>query len=292
MRSSAAITDGVPPNIDPLGLQKALVRKHRKRFRSLHRSHRIRDYFSGRTTPSSSTLGLFDKVYPGTREVFEHGPDRSHLWDATFCRDPERAKSVSFDLKHNIQHGVLAERSVRRRRSSKLPRVERVLIPDSLARAFRVSESERLDVASTKLASSLLTNPRLADSLSTFVDGENALHVDGPLVQIIPDVTFSAKTRQKQNAFVRPSPLAGLALQILHAKINHQNTVVLNGWDISLIDWRLHNFGVVADQIEELSGLRFRASRPTKAEIAVLRRLREFTRNLAAATGCSTAPRG
>jgi hypothetical protein len=212
VRSSAAITDGVPPNIDSLGLQKALVRKHRKRFRSLHRSHRIRDYFSGRTTPGSSTLRLFEQVYPGSREVFEHGPDRSHLWDATFCRDPESAKSVSFDLKRDIQHGVPAENSVRRRRSSKLPRVERVLIPDSLARAFRVSESARLDVASAKLARSLQTNPRLADSLSTFVDGENALHVDGPLVQIIPDVTFSAKApKTKRVCSTVPTRRIGLA---------------------------------------------------------------------------------
>jgi hypothetical protein len=183
-------------------------------------------------------------------------------------------------LKHDIQQGVPAEKKTRRRPGSKRrrPGIAPVLIPDSLTRAFRISKSARLDAVSAELIRRLKRNPKLANSFSTFLDGEDPIDVDGPLVQVIPDVTFSAKARRGKNAFVRPSYLAGFALQILHARINEQSTVALSGWDIFCIISRLHNFGVDADEVERLSGLCVRASRPTKAEIALIRGIREMAK--------------
>lgn len=284
VRTEAAITDGVGPYIDPLGLQKALVLNHRQKFGTFHRSHRVRYYFSGQTKPDSSTLDDFEEVYPGTREVFEHGPDGSYLWDAIFSHNPERAKAALFDLKNDIQQGIPAEKTVRwrRRRGSTTPRsgIVRVLVPDSLARALRFSRSAPLESVTSRLARWLAKNPSLKNSLSTFLDAEDLRHVDGPLVQIIPDVSFSAKARRRENAFVRPSYLSGFALQILHAKILGQSTVVLSGLDMFCIDWRLHDFGVDLDEVRRLSGLRVRPERPTKAEIALIRKIRAMGKEM------------
>lgn len=276
VRAAAAIKDGVPPDADPLALQKALVRKHRREFfRPFHRSHRIRDYFKGKPAPGSSTLKLFERVYPGTVETFEHGPDHSHLWDAVFCRDTETAKSALFAVKNDIQQGIPAERSIRRRRrpgSHKPSRaIARVIVPVSLARALRLSRSARLDAVNAALARQLKENPKLADSLSTLLDSEDPRRVEGPLVQTMPDVTFSAKARRVENVFVRPSYLAGFALQLLHARIYEQSTVILSGWDKSFTSSRLRDFGLDDDEVERLSGVRVRFSRPTKPEVAVIR---------------------
>jgi hypothetical protein len=282
VQAAPEISDGLPRGLSPLELQKALVLKHRKILRSFHRSHRFRDYFLGKPTPELSTLKQFDALYPGTQEVFQHGPDRSHLWDAIFCPDAESAASNFFQLKSDIQQGVPAERRVRRRRVSKQrrPGTAKVLIPDSLARALGVSKEQSLNAVTAELAERLKKNPQLAESLSYVLEGEDPLDVTGLLIQLMPDVTFLAKTRRTESVFVRPPPLAGLALQILQTKISQHSTVRLDGWSAFFILSRLRDFGVSGDEVERLSGLRFRPSRPTKMELAAIRRFRETVRKL------------
>jgi hypothetical protein len=122
---------------------------------------------------------------------------------------------------------------------------------------FRVATP---DSRSADLQELIARNPNLADSLAVFLDGEDPAQVDGPLLELIPDLTFSPAARRRKNSAVRPPLLGGLAMQILQARIDGVTDVTLESPRSFLIELRLAAFGLLAQDVERVSGLRFLTS--------------------------------
>lgn len=53
-------------------------------------------YWHGKRTPGQETLEVIERVYPGTRRVFAHGPGFSCLWEA-LCGDPRKSITQTED---------------------------------------------------------------------------------------------------------------------------------------------------------------------------------------------------
>ncbi len=262
MCDAAIARDHLPTGITPDALERALVRKHPSDFRSLDDAKLIRDYARGAKTPGPATLQRFENVYPGTRVVFDSGPDGSRLWSALTCRDARSAGAMLFELKHDIQRGVRAEKRVHRRPRTKRrkPGSTEVLVPHSAALTLGFSKAE-LEVQNARLTECLAKRPDLRDSLAEFLDGDEGTEVDeGLILQLTADLTFAAADRRRKSGAVRPALLAGLAMQILQARVDGATHLTLDYWRGLFVALRLVEFGLLEDEIERVSGLEFRVS--------------------------------
>jgi len=164
VRTAAVHHDGLDPEITPGGLEKALVKKHGKHFRFLDGSKIINRYRRDERAPSPSRLKLFERIYPGTRNIFENGPDQSYLWSAVACRDDQTATAEALSrIKSNIQHGIYVETKVA---NAPIPGVQEVLVPASLARSLQLYDADHLEIRNKRFADCFAQNRDLIYSLS------------------------------------------------------------------------------------------------------------------------------
>ena len=68
----------------------AKVFKKRECPGALSNSANVAHYRRGDYRPNENTLRIVERVYPGTRMVFDDGPQSSYLWKA-LIGDPQRA---------------------------------------------------------------------------------------------------------------------------------------------------------------------------------------------------------
>src|SRR5262249_50030171 len=95
------------PHVSFITLERELERERGEVLRALDKGTRyLYRYERGGRKPDDEQLALYETEFPGTREVFECGPDGSYLWEAIRCRDNEAAQALSDKMCHDIRSGI------------------------------------------------------------------------------------------------------------------------------------------------------------------------------------------
>ncbi len=106
---------------------------------SVGESRRRWDYEGGSHCPSDVTLKAVDRLYPGTRMIFDKGPHFSYLWDA-LGGDPERA---AMQIVATWRQGVPLQHQILREGKRY---TEDVVVPERLAKRWNVRGNDALDL--------------------------------------------------------------------------------------------------------------------------------------------------
>jgi hypothetical protein len=253
VRRAAIYQDGLSSNIRFGGLETALAKNY-KSLGFLADSKIINRYARGQRTPQTVKLKLFEQVFPGTREIFENGPDASHLWRAISCADSESAREAFSFIKSDIQNGIDAEKRVV---NAPIPGVQDLVIPVSVARRLKLSTTD-LELRNKQLEDRVSRNPDLWHSLPAMIGGGPFAHyAEGPLVDLNSDVTFSPDERLRSRISVTPSVLTGFSMQLLQARVSGERGQPLELRRQLEIERRLQAFGLSLDDVARVTGFGF-----------------------------------
>ncbi len=254
VRSVYAGQTGADPNIPFTTLEKLLARERQNAFPQLDEGSRyLARYARGDRITDEAQLALYEREFPGTREVFECGPYGSYLWEAIGCRDDQVAQALRDKIGHDIRSGVRAECPVSVPPGLP-PGVQDVLVPASFARRLGILDAD-LQTASETVALRLTQEPDLRHRLAPVV-GAFSDYAAGALVAIQPGVTYSPDERVPCLPVTAPL-LTGFALELLNALIRKMEGQQLLLVRQSEYEMHLLRFGISLADIESLTGVVF-----------------------------------
>jgi hypothetical protein len=253
LRIAYARQTGANPHIESTTLEKRLARERQDAFPNLDEGTRsLARYSSGLRKPDDEQLALYEKEFPGTREVFECGPYGSALWQAICCcRDKEAAQALLDKICHDIRTGVRAECPVS---VPGFPQgVQDVVVPSSTARQWDILDAD-LKAASETVARRIRQEPELRHRLASVV-GAFRDWAAGALIEVQPGVTYSPDERAPRLPVTAPI-LTGLSLELLGARTRNTEQPILL---VRQPEYEMHlaGFGISLNAIESLTGFRF-----------------------------------
>lgn len=196
-------------------------------------------YQKGERCPSQSVLNAVENAYPGTRRVFEQGPDLSFLWEA-LCGDARTALSQTEDQWRNgvrVEHVIrlpesigLDDQSGQVIRRAPCDGIQDLVVPLELARRWGLPHGVR-----GNLNERLQPWERLKDLCGQLVDlplqHQFALYAAAVLLSCAPSATATKEERLKAHPFIRLPYFAGLAYLIAKARVEGRKEIDVPEWD-------------------------------------------------------------
>jgi hypothetical protein len=237
------------------------------------------NYQEGTRSPSESVLKVVEQAFPGTRRVFERGPDFSFLWEA-LAGDPRQAVSQTEELWRNgvrVGHLIRIPESTTANEKGEFVRVpahdgqQEVVLPAELAHRCAIEVGARLNVGEKLQAWERLQDLCGQEEYLELQD-QVAFFTAGVLLSCAPSATATKAERAKAYPYIRLPYFAGLAYVIARARLEGRNELRLPEWDFRAVrleagkTWEQHPAEVRAgveqylkmwEDFGRVSGMRF-----------------------------------